>query len=416
MSTEPERTASLKAHLVVTSAAVAAFSPLYCLQALYPAISTRFSGDVGLAASLLTTTTLALAVVSLLSGRPAAAHGPRAAVLWALLSTVVSTVGLGLADSTSILICWRLVQGVTIAVGLSSLISSLGMLAPTGAASLASSYSTGIILGGILGRLVPAALMEWGWTPAFMAFASIQGLLMAVVWWALPRSDVSEDRVVKLEPIQQWLKSLLPVFRNDIPHLAVGGAVLMISQAAATSMVSIHLSQEPFNWSTAQLGLLYLVFAPALVVVRFVPGLIERIGPLWLQVLATNLLLAGLLTTLGGGSGQIVAGMAIFCAAVFTSQTVFAYLLNTVDPSVRQKASSCYLASYYLGASIGAAAPATVWNEYGWPGTVALVVLVQLAGAVLAFGFIRRRQSVLAESHRDGGISAMPNAGDTRQP
>lgn len=407
-----QRTA--QAHLVVLAGTIAAFSPLYALQALYPAITARFSGDVGLAASLLTATTIVLTFASLLSGRPAAAHGPRAALLWSLMATVVSTIGIALADGTTILVCWRLVQGVTISVGLSSLISSLSLLSPTGSASLAATYTTGVVCGGILGRFLPAWLMDWGWTQAFLAFACLQAALLVVVW-CLFRVNDEQVEGEKLEPIEPWLKSLIPVLRNDIPHVAIGGCVLMISQAAATTYVSIRLAEEPFKWSTTELGLLYLVFLPSLVVVRLVPPLITRLGPNRLHILATNLLLAGLLITMSGSSGQIVVGMAIFCSAVFATQTVFAHLISSVEASKRQRASSGYLSAYYLGASLGAALPALIWKELGWTGTVAIVCFVQALGAVLAWGVTRRQPVLLAVSDREAGISTRHNAGDTHQ-
>jgi len=43
-----------------------------------------------------------------------------------------------------------------------------------------------------------------------------------------------------------------------------------------------------------------------------------------------------------------------------------------------------YSTFYYTGGSLGGAVPAIVWNVAGWPGCVALVVLVQSTGALVA--------------------------------
>lgn len=403
----PHRPATPMAlHVLVLCAAIAAFSPLYSLQALYPVIVERFEGGVGFAASLLTATTLVLAAASLVSGRAAAAFGARATVLWALIGTVTASVGVALADGPVVLVMWRIVQGATIAVGLSSLISSLATLSPSGSASLAASYSSGIVLGGLIGRWLPAGAIAWGWPRAFFAFAALQALMLVIVWMTFPSAtDAQSERLQRDSPsFIAWVKLTANVLVHDIPAIALGGFVLMVAQASITTFLSIRVSEPPFSWPTQALGALYLVFAPALVAVRVVPGAIARFGAARTLLLTTTTGIGGVLLASFDVVLPLIVGMCAFSSAVFAAQTVFAHLISTVRPEVRNAASSAYLSAYYLGASFGSVAPVAVWKSFGWPGIVALVIASVIGGAALALVIRRRQRSVLAASHREEGI------------
>jgi MFS transporter, YNFM family, putative membrane transport protein len=224
--------------------------------------------------------------------------------------------------------------------------------------------------------------VPWGWTNAFLGFAALQVLLAAIVVWLFPKAEPS--RVPTTEPLLAWLRGVWPVLRNDIPHVAVGGFVLMVTQAAVTSYIAIRLAGEPFYWSTQALGALYAVFLPALIAVHLVPLAIQTRGSVRTLAVAIGAAWAGLGLTLFDHEALILVGMVVVSACVFVVQTVLAHHVGAVAVERRDKASSGYIACYYLGASVGAQAPSLFWNSFGWPGCVAFVVLAQMGGLVLA--------------------------------
>lgn len=70
-----------RAHAAVFAATAGGFCNLYSMQALYPALQDRFGMGVAFAASLLTATTLGIAVSAPFAGRFASRFGAREAVL-----------------------------------------------------------------------------------------------------------------------------------------------------------------------------------------------------------------------------------------------------------------------------------------------------------------------------------------------
>jgi hypothetical protein len=88
--------------------------------------------------------------------------------------------------------------------------------------------------------------------------------------------------------------------------------------------------------------------------------------------------------TLVPSISAIVAGLALSSTGVFIAQTTASSYIGTVTATDRALAVGLYSTFYYAGGSAGGSAPAPFWNAAGWPGCVALVVLVQLTGAAIA--------------------------------
>jgi YNFM family putative membrane transporter len=69
---------------------------------------------------------------------------------------------------------------------------------------------------------------------------------------------------------------------------------------------------------------------------------------------------------------------------VFTAQATTSSYIGAVTPSDRALAVGMYSTFYYAGGSTGGALPSMFWAAGGWPACVGLVVLVQIAGAIVA--------------------------------
>ena len=102
----------------------------------------------------------------------------------------------------------------------------------------------------------------------------------------------------------------------------------------------------------------------------------------------------GLLITLMPSLPAIIAGLAITSVAGFICQAAATGLLAQRAEAARSSALGLYLTCYYLGGSAGAIAPAPVWEHAGWPGCVALVILVLGAMAALVARFWREERPV----------------------
>src|SRR5262249_11741949 len=87
----------------------------------------------------------------------------------------------------------------------------------------------------------------------------------------------------------------------------------------------------------------------------------------------------------------IIAGLALFSAGIFVVQATATSHVGAADPRDRGIAVGLYATAYYAGGSIGGSAPALLWGAGDWQSTVALVSLVQVVMAVVAFMWWRDR-------------------------
>jgi predicted MFS family arabinose efflux permease len=72
-------------------------------------------------------------------------------------------------------------------------------------------------------------------------------------------------------------------------------------------------------------------------------------------------------------------GTGVFCASSASQGYIGVYVREQ-----RSTAAALYLTVYYIGGGVGAVLPAAVWSRAGWPGTVALILIVQACACVLA--------------------------------
>jgi len=369
--------------MAILLATIGCFAPLYSVQALFPAIADRFDAGVSFAAALVTVCTAGLAVFSPIAGRICAGVGVRRAVQFAIAGLIATNLAMSVVESASLLMLLRVMQGCLIPVGLAALLASLGSLwRESGAVGLAATYTTGVVIGGLLGRFLPAALMAYGWSAAFIGFAVFQAALMIVALRLFPTDE--SGRVISFEPLGAWLKSVWRVARDEVPTVAIGGFVLMATQVSITTFVSVRLAGPPFEWPPLALGALYLVFVPSIAAVRVTPPAIQRMGARKTLLVCALVMWASLALTLWDSAWLILVGITLFSACVFVAQTVLAHALSGAREENRERASSGYLAAVYAGASVGALAPAASWQMWGWPGCLGTVAAIQFAGLILA--------------------------------
>jgi len=94
---------------------------------------------------------------------------------------------------------------------------------------------------------------------------------------------------------------------------------------------------------------------------------------------------AGALVSLVPNVWAVIAGLAICSSGVFIVQASATTFVGMAAKHNRALALGLYVTFYYAGGSLGGTAPGWLWQNFGWPGCVALVVAVQMVIAGVAW-------------------------------
>ncbi len=181
--------------------------------------------------------------------------------------------------------------------------------------------------------------------------------------------------------------------RQVMATCAIGFAVLF-SMVATFTYANFLLAAPPYGLGPAELGTVFVVYLLGAVATPLASRLTLRIGRKRTVLMGGVAAAAGLLLTLAQGLVPIIAGMALVAIGIFTEQALSIGYVAMSARQARSTAVGLYVTCYYVGGSLGGVLPAWIWFHLGWPGCVALVLLVQ-AAAMTVTGLVWPRDLAL---------------------
>ncbi len=375
-----------RGHFAIVAAGMCAFFNMYITQALLPELRRAFGAGVAQVSLTVTATTLGVALAAPFAGSLADRYGRRRVLLVALFLLTLATFGSASADSLGSLLLWRALQGFVIPGIFTSAVAYIAEeWAPAEAASMASLYVAGTVLGSFCGRFISGLVTaEYGWRSAFITMGCINLAFLPLIAALLPPSR-------RFTPSRSLLASLSGVGAHlrNAPLLATYGIgfTLLFAQVGTFTYVNFYLSAAPFNLSTHALSFIFFVFLIGMAVTPFSGRWSLRWGSraVGLAALATSAL--GLLLTLDHWLPAILLGLVLSSGGVFIVQSLATATVPRLALGARSAAVGLYLTCYYFGGSVGSSLPASIWSGTGWLGgwygCVALVLLVQAGAAIL---------------------------------
>ena len=380
----------------VVLAGAAAFLDLYSTQPLLPLLMRTFGASTFEVGLTITAPTVAVAIFAPFIGRLADRLGFRRVIILSAWTLTVATALAATSQNLQQLIFWRFMQGIATPGIFASTVAYIHEVWPPSHAGRATAaYMTGTILGGFTGRAVAGLVAaDVSWHASFVALAILTGAVAAVLTMWLPREPVRHAHGAR-----PGRGSIGHLFRNRqlIATCGVGFSVLF-TQVAMFTYVTFHLAAPQFSLSTVALGWLFVVYLVGAIVTPFAGRWIDRYGHRAGIASAMAIGGAGALLTLVPWLPAIVAGLALCATGVFTAQATTSSYIGAVTPTDRALAVGMYSTFYYGGGSVGGALPSLFLRSGGWPACVALVVVVQLVGAAIAF---TQWSPVAAPSERD---------------
>lgn len=377
----------------VAIAGFAGFVDLYAPQSVLASLSTEFQVTPTDAGSIVGVTTLAVAIAAPFTGFIADKIGQRRAMLISIFLLIPVTGLLAAVQDFEQMLVLRFVQGLLLPAIFSSAVAfAAEYWEPAEAADATGLYVFGSILGGFSGRFLTAlAADHFGWRGGFLVLTLVTVLCALGLWAWLP---VRPKRGTPSRP--PGLGAFLDHLRNPLilATCLVGGAVLF-GNVAVFTYIDFRLEGPPFDLSPTALGSIFVVYLIGAIATPTSGAFIRRVGRRAALIIGFGLGTAGILATVANWLPAIVVGLALFVTGVFIAQACSLGFMGQVARHNKTTAVGLYFFTYYLGGSLGAVLPGSIWAAFGWTGCVALVTAMTLLATAIAMWAWRERKIVI---------------------
>jgi YNFM family putative membrane transporter len=365
---------------VILFTTILSLSALYAPQPLLPAIVAEFGVSREAAAFLTTVCFIPLSIAPLFYGYVLESLSPRQLLRGAVLLLAASELLFFAGTSFPVLVGVRLLQGLLIPALLTSLMTYVATVTPSGGVSRAMAvYVAATIVGGFLGRACSGMLATWfGWRSSFLVLAAS----LLVCFFLLRRlAETVPPGLVRPTP-----RTLLKVLRDRalLPIYLVVFCLFLVF-AAIMNFLPFRLTELSAEASELRIGLMYTGYLLGVVSSLSAVRIGRCLGGERRAMLAGLAVLAAALVGLGVPRVEVFfAVMFLFCGAMFLVHATATGLLNRRAGSGKGIVNGLYVAFYYAGGSIGSFLPGYAYRFFGWNGFLALLLLVAGLGLLCA--------------------------------
>ena len=328
-------------------------------------------------------TIFATALAAPLIGMIAERRGRKRVIVPSLLLLTIPTALAATSTSLGALIFWRFAQGLFVPGVIAVMLAYVNEeWAGRGVGRAMSSYVTGTVIGGFLGRFISGVIAaHWQWRFAFLLLAALNlmGALVVRAWLPLAKNFVPAEH---LQQVRDHAKDHL---RN--PRLLANfgmGATALFALVGCFTYANFYLAAAPFHLNSAQLGSIFFVYLLGVVITPQAGRFLDRFGFRHTTILYCAMMIAGLLCTVVKSLPIVIVGLAIFSSGVFVAQAAATVQTGAIAGRARSSAAGLYVTFYYLGGTVGATLTDSFWRWKGWPGCVLLLGTVSLVSLWLA--------------------------------
>jgi YNFM family putative membrane transporter len=369
--------------IAVATAGFCAFLNLYSPQALLPALAREFGAGAAEISTIMTASALAIALTAPFTGAIADVLGRKRVITAAMLAVVVPMAGVALAPDVEALIAWRFIQGLLLPPIFAVTVAYIGdEWPPAEVAGVAGIYIAGSSLGGFCGRFLPGLLGDLiGWRGAFLALAALSFLGAIALALLLPR----EKGFVRSEGLAASGRQMLQHLRNPqlVATYAIGFGVLF-NFIAVFTYVSFHLAAPPYDFSSTLLGAIFVTYLAGTAIVPATGWMMARLGRRRFTLAVLAAWACGALLMLAPPLAAILAGLTLCAVCGMLCQTIATGYVTASAREGRSSAVGLYVTAFYVGGSMGAFLPGLAWEQAGWAGAVAMVLVMLAVMAVVA--------------------------------
>jgi predicted MFS family arabinose efflux permease len=357
---------------------------LFAAQAILPSLTAAYGVSPAAMGFAVNASTIGMAAAGLAVSLAARRLERRRGIWLSLALLAIPTAALASAPDLATFTALRIAQGVLMAAAFTLTMAYLAERAgPQDAAAALAAYVTGVVASNLVGRLVSGTVADLGGLAAnFYVFAGLNLAGAALVALTLrPEMRMAAMCAAPRPALAAWAGHLAnPALRAAF---AIGFLILFVFIGVFT-YVNFELARPPLGLAPMHLGLVYLVFLPAMVTTPLAGRAVRRWGARATMRGALIACITALPMVEAASLGWVLAGLAVIGVGTFFAQAVATGFVGRAAASDRAAASGLYLAAYYLGGLAGAALLGQLYDRFGWITTVGVIGMALTLGLLLS--------------------------------
>jgi predicted MFS family arabinose efflux permease len=369
MSAKPMLTPGLLAFMAVGSGLSVA--SLYYVQPLLELLAREYGLSETSAGFLVTLAQLGY-LAGLIVVVPLGDHHERRKLLTITSAlTALGLLAMGLAPSFTLLAAFSVVVGTTCVTAQILVPLAAHLASDEKRGSAVGSVMSGLLLGILLARTFSGVMAELaGWRSVFIAAAVLMAMYSVACWRVLPHLAPTSNTSYRTLYV-----SILHLFRDEDVlrrRSLIGGLQYAVFGIFWTAMAFMLVRQ--YEMSEAMIGMFGLIGAIGILAARIAGKLADKGwarlstgGFLCVTISSWPLLYWGQWSIIAFGIGVVLLDLGIQGAHISNQSEI--YRLN---PEARNRLTTGYMASYFLGGACGSASAAVSYGVGEWPAVVAL--------------------------------------------
>ncbi len=373
--------------IVIATTAFLTLVDLFATQAILPFLTAAYNVSPAAMSFAVNATTIGMAAgglgVALFSSRIARRLG----ILLSLTILAIPTTLLSFLPNLMIFTLLRIGQGLCMSTAFALTLAYLGessqgkIAGPKDAAAAFAAYVTGNVASNLIGRMISAGVADYfGLAANFRVFAFLNLAGALLVWFTVKVTPRMEGSEIAAAPAA-WYGH----FRD--PRLVAGfgiGFCVLFAFIGTFTFVNFVLAGPALGLGMMQVGLVYLVFLPAIFTTPLAGEAASRFGTRYTIWAALGVALAGLPLLIAPRLSLVLGGMVLISAGTFFAQAIATGYVSRTAETNRAAASGIYLASYFTGGLAGSVVLGQIFDRLGWPACVLGIGVALIAACGLA--------------------------------
>lgn len=286
------------------------------------------------------------------------------------------------AASTVMIVVASILVGVSATVAQQIIPFAAHLSAPERRGATVGTLMSGLLAGILLSRTIAGYVATgMGWRAMFFIAVPVALAAAAAMFAALPN-----DHKTAPASYPKLIGSMRHLWR-DYPELrraALTQALLFAGFSAFWTVLPFLLAQPQFGFGAEIAGLFGIVGMIGVLAAPIAGRLADHRGPRIVVRFGVSVVLASwVLFATSTSISALIIGVILLDFGIQSAMVSNQHIIYSLEPAARARINTIFMATMFIGGSVGSALGIWVWNHGGWADVTAIIIAASILAILL---------------------------------